>query len=231
MPQATIALVEDEPILREELSFQLGHFGFHVETFANAGELYRRMAVHRFAAIVLDIGLTGEDGLSVCRYLRAHDKQIGIIFVSARALRDDRLQGLHAGADAYLTKPVDIDELYLLLRRLLARDESAQDPTGTDSHAGGWQLTQSGDFLQLPGGQRIRLTINETRILKVLLDKPGRVAVTPELATALGLLPEEYDKHRIEVIISRLRDKVLRESGHPLPVLTKRGIGYLFETA
>jgi DNA-binding response OmpR family regulator len=91
-----------------------------------------------------------------------------------------------------------------------------------------WRLDSFGDFLLAPSGNRIRLAINEARLLKVLLDKPGEVALARDLAAGLGLLPEEYDKHRVEVIISRLRDKVLRETGHPLPVLTRRGIGYMF---
>ena len=222
-----IALVEDEAILREELCFQLGHLGFAVEGFPDAASFYRWLAVRAFAAVILDIRLEGEDGLAICRYLREHDNQIGIVFVTARALRDDRLNGLHAGADAYLTKPVDIDELALILRRLLARHA----PPAIASVPGGsaaWQLEDGSDCLRLPSGARVRLTVNELRLLRVLMEKPGEVAVTQELALALGLLPEEFDKHRVEVIISRLRDKVLRETGVALPVLTRRGQGYCF---
>ena len=74
----------------------------------------------------------------------------------------------------------------------------------------------------------MRLSSNEARILRLLFEKPGAVAVAREIALALGLLPDEYNKHRVEVIISRLRDKVLRETGSPLPLQTKRGMGYLF---
>ncbi|WP_306603297.1 response regulator transcription factor [Azonexus sp.] len=228
MPKPQIAIVEDETILREELAFQLTHLGFSVETFADASQFYRRLAVHRFAAIILDIGLDGEDGLTICNYLREHDKHVGIVFVTARAQRDDRLIGLHAGADAYLNKPVDVDELVLILQRLTERDM----PTTTQAPARSyddWQLDNGGDFLRIPGGKRVRLSVNELRLLRVLLSKPGEVAVAQELACAIGLLPEEYDKHRLEVIISRLRDKVLRETGSPLPVLSKRGVGYLFQ--
>jgi DNA-binding response OmpR family regulator len=226
LPQ--IALVEDEQILREELTFQLGHFGFPVEAFATSEQLYRRLAVKPFAVVILDIGLAGEDGLSVCRYLREHDRDVGIVFVSARALREERLVGLDAGADAYLPKPVDLDELVLVLRRLLERNFLDNDRAAAATSGWCWRLDNSGDFLLAPSGNRIRLAINEARLLKVLLDKPGEVAVARDLAAGLGLLPEEYDKHRVEVIISRLRDKVLRETGHPLPVLTRRGLGYMF---
>lgn len=229
MPQPLIALVEDETILREELCFQLSHLGFEVEGFADAAQLYRRLAVRRFAVVILDIGLQGEDGLSICHYLREHDKQLGIIFVTARALREDRLTGLKAGADAYLSKPVDLDELALLLGRLTEREQAPPAPQAVPAPPPlSWQLEGNGDYLLAPGGAQVRLSINETRVLQLLLQQPGEVAPFPRLATALGLMPEEYDKHRLEVIVSRLRDKVLRETGIPLPLLTRRGMGYLF---
>ena len=117
----TVAIVEDEMILREELSFQLTHLGFEVHAFENAEQFYRYLAVHPETMVVLDIGLTGEDGLSICRHLRSANAEMGIVFVTARSLREDRLIGLQAGVDAYLTKPVDIVELVLILRRLSLR--------------------------------------------------------------------------------------------------------------
>lgn len=227
----SIALVEDETVLRDELCFQLRHLGFAAEGFEDASQLYRRLAVHRFSAIVLDIGLNGEDGLSICQYLRAHDRALGIVFVTARALRDDRLIGLHAGADAYLCKPVDLDELALTLNRLTTRNAVELAPEATAEKRqefDEWQIESPGDFLRAPGGKRVHLTVNEIRLLTVLLSKPNEVAVAGDLAAALGMLPEDYDKHRVEVIISRLRDKVLRQTGLTLPVQTRRGVGYLF---
>lgn len=219
---ATIALVEDDAVLREELAFQLGHLGFAVETFEDAPQFYRRMAVHRFGVAVLDIGLEGEDGLSICRHLRRHDKRLGIVFVTARALRDDRLLGLDAGADAYLTKPVDIAELNLLLKRLLDRLSVAPAALGA------WRIPPDSDHLVAPDGARVRLTMNEMQVLRVLMAKPGDLCGHREFAVALGLLADEYDKHRVEVILSRLRDKVQRETGQTLPVLASRGKGYSF---
>lgn len=230
---APIAVVEDERILRDELAFQLTHLGFAVETFETAAQLYRRLAVRRYAVVVLDIGLADEDGLSICRYLRRHDKQLGLVFITARTTRDDRLTGLQAGGDAYLTKPVDIDELALLLRRLAERNGDALGrPTpGPLQPSGGWRLESGGDVLHTPDGARIRLSLNEARLLQRLLHCPDEVVTSRELARTLGLLPDEYDKHRLEVIISRLRDKVLRETGRTLPLRARRGLGYRFVAA
>ncbi len=119
--QITVSIVEDEVVLREEMAFQLGHLGFVVQAFESAEQFYRYLVGHPKTIAVLDIALVGEDGLSVCRHLRTTNAAMGIVFVTACSLRDDRLVGLLAGADAYLTKPVDIDELALILRRLAIR--------------------------------------------------------------------------------------------------------------
>lgn len=229
-----IAIVEDEPFLREELAFQLGHMGFGVETFADAPALYCRLAVATFAVVVLDIGLAGEDGLSICRHLREQDRGVGLVFVTARGQRDDRLIGLQAGADAYLTKPIDLDELNLVLRRLIER--TAERPCSAEAAvsapaqiAGTWRLAAEHSALYAPQQQRILLTLNEVRLLGVLMQAPYRIVGSRELALALTFLPDEFNKHRAEVILSRLRDKVLRETGMPLPVVTRRGQGYAFE--
>jgi two-component system, OmpR family, response regulator PhoP len=223
----TISIVEDEAILRDELAFHLEHHGFRVEAFKNAAQFYRYLAARPSTIAVLDIGLEGEDGLSICEYLRSYDLQMGIVFVTARSLRDDRLTGLDAGADAYLVKPVDIDELVLILKRLAQRFTA---PSATLPNAGphplSWKLDAASGFLTAPNGARIRISMNEFQLLGVLFKTPGTPCSHTELAVALGLLPDEYDKHRVEVIFSRLRDKVTRHTGLSLPIQVERGVGY-----
>lgn len=229
MTTARIAIVEDEAILRNELSFQLQHMGYEVQAFENSTQLYRAMAVRKFDIVILDIGLEGEDGLSICTYLRENDRQTGIVFVTARALRNDRLNGLRAGADAYLSKPIDIDELFLLIQRLIERSETKPAPEKFEpKHEQGWCLTPDREYLHCPGKMRVRMSANEVLILGALLRKPGEVVAGIGLAEALGMLPDEYNKHRIEVIISRLREKIFRETGITLPIMAKRGVGYYF---
>ncbi|MFM8444846.1 MAG: response regulator transcription factor [Methylococcus sp.] len=225
----TVSIVEDEPVLREELAFQLEHHGFAVETFENAARFYRYLATRPRTLVVLDIGLDGEDGLSVCQYLRGHDVDMGIVFVTARALRAERLAGLDAGADAYLTKPVDLDELVLILRRLgqrLTAGEAAERPPAEAVASGLWRLDNRSGLLITPNDTRIRLSLNESQLLRSLLAHQGEPCSHAELAAALGLLPEEYNKHRTEVIVSRLRERVYRHSGLILPIHAERNVGY-----
>ena len=226
----TVALVEDEAILRQEIAFQLQHLGFSVETFAGASDFYRYLAMRRKTVVILDIGLDGEDGLSICQHLRAHDPHIGIVFVTARSLRSDRLAGFDVGADAYLVKPVDVEELAMIIKRLGDRMLSVSTTSGTQpaltSDQAIWQLDHASPFLIAPNQVRLRLSSHEYQLLQALWRQPNQPCRHAELAVALHLQPEEYTKHRVEVIFSRLRERVLRHCGITLPLQVERGIGY-----
>ena len=227
--QITVSIVEDEVVLREEMAFQLEHLGFVVQAFENAEQFYRYLVGQPKTIAVLDIALYGEDGLSICRHLRSTNAAMGIVFVTARVLRDERLVGLLAGADAYLTKPVDIDELVLILRRLALRLEVEApnaDPPVLTTTLSGWKMEADSSFVIAPNEVRVRLSINEAQLLRVLLKQPGAICSHVELGMALGLTVDEIDKHRIEVILSRLRSKAARSAGMPLLIQSERGIGY-----
>lgn len=229
----TVAIVEDESVLREEMAFQLQHLGFEVLTFESAPSFYRFMASRRKTVAVLDIGLSGEDGLQICQYLREHDPQIGIIFLTARSARHDRLTGLEAGADAYLVKPVDMDELTLLIRRLGQRFEGGPAagtalPDTLRPRPPRWQFQDDTLTLLPPSGQPLRLTLTEWQLLRVLAVRQGQPCSRAELGRALHMLPDEWDPHRLEVIISRLRSKASLQTGLELPLRTLRGVGYVW---
>lgn len=235
----TIAVVEDEQVLREELAFQLRHRGLEVVAFADSTGLYRHLATRPVAAVVLDVGLPGEDGLSIAKLLREHNDQLGIVFVTARSMREDKLAGWNAGADAYLTKPVDVDELELLLRRLVKRQADASTPKTTIAEASpkppkeeeAWKLNTQKAVLIAPNGTRMRLTLAEMQLLGELVSKRGKPCKHAELARAIGLNAEEWDRHRLEVIVSRLRSKVERETGFEAPIRTVRGQGYAWDAS
>lgn len=222
-----VAIVEDEPVLREELAFQLGHLGFAVEAFESASQLYRYLAASRAPLVVLDIGLDGEDGLSVCKYLRAHDRRMGIVFVTARALRDQRLEGLQAGADAYLVKPIDIDELALVLRRLAEKSSwPAVERRAASDQGPRWLLEEASCELLAPNEITVSLTLTEMRLLQALMAAASKTCSHAQLGVALGIHPDELDKHRVEVIVSRLRSKITRATGLAAPLHTDRSLGY-----
>lgn len=248
-------IVEDEEVLRNELCFVLSRSGFSVEGVATATELYRRLAVKNAAVIVLDIGLDGEDGLSICKYLRGHDPSLGIVFLTARGLRDDRITGLVAGADAYLVKPVEIQEIVLVIERLMARrdymgrsvaDTSSSEivggsslPTETPagsaavthtpplaSEASNWHLDVAFGQLRAPNGHLCSLSDVERKLVFCLMSEKGQPVSSEQLAQKLNIPIESYQRHRVEVIISRLRKSVEQAVGLKLPLFSVRGVGY-----
>lgn len=234
MPQSlnpfTVAIVEDEPILREELAFQLTQMGFTVQAFTSIEEFYRYQVVGHQTILILDVGLQGENGVSACRYLREHDVKIGIVMVTARSLQIERIEGLAAGADAYLVKPVDEQELAIIIKNLAARlfGMRQDDPPGQIEPCP-WLIHHPLGVLQGPKGSTIRLSRDEERILSLLFEQPNTACPFVALANAIGMLPEDFDKHRLEVIISRLRQRVLRSMGEPLPIRNVRGLGFQFD--
>lgn len=230
----TLALVEDDATLRDELSFQLQHHGWRVLPFPDALGFYRHMAVAAVDAVILDIGLPGESGLDVARLLRSHDAQLPVVILTAHTDRAEKLSGLSAGVDAYLNKPVDLEELRLVLRRLLDRQASLGTQPVPPSAASvdavapseRWKLNNERAMLITPDGGRVKLTLVEMRLLATLAAHQGRPCKPVDLARGMGLQADEWDRHRLEVIISRLRGKVERESGLEAPIRTVRGLGY-----
>lgn len=228
MPPYTLAIVEDEAVIRQEMAFQLQQFGFYVEGFESAAQLYRFLAVKRLDLVILDIGLPDEDGISICKYLREHNASIGIVFVTARGQRDDIAAGIATGADAYLTKPIDMTELVQTLQSIATKRTTQPFPSAIQSTESPWSLDANAIYLTTPNAQRIRLTLNESQLLKVLLAKKNQACQHVELFSAIGLPPDALDKHRIEVIISRLIIKIKNQCGIRLPIQSFRGVGYGF---
>jgi DNA-binding response OmpR family regulator len=239
-----IFLVEDDDVLREALRFVLEHNQYAVFAVPSAAELYRQMAVQSVDAVVLDVGLEGEDGFSICEYLRAHNPQLGIVFVTGMTAPDDRFKGLSCGADAYLTKPVDTRELLLILARIqdrwlaraaeLSRLAAAHGPEMAATAVAGpppppptlWTLRIASGLLQAPNGKTRRISSNERALLYGLGQAGGEPLSAEALAKILDFEVDDGHRHRIEVIVSRLRRNVEQSTGMHLPLMSVRGTGY-----
>jgi DNA-binding response OmpR family regulator len=223
-----IAIVEDDPDLRDSLTEYLQAHGFRAWSVASAEAFYKRLTVAPVDAVVLDIGLPGEDGLSICQYLRAHDVRIGIVFLTARNLRNDRLTGLGAGADAYLVKPVDMDELILLLKRLGQRGGIDPAPSPAAAPEAPWRLTGRDWQLVSPDGRTLKLTAREHRLLGLLIEAKGAVVPKRQLCAELFGPQIRLGDDRLEVMVSRLRKKGRDACGLALPIQTAHAEGYAF---
>lgn len=229
-----VAVVEDEASLREKILLPgLRDYGFEATGFDSAAALYRRMLVQRFDIVVLDIGLPDEDGLSVARHLREASRSLGIVVLTGNRGRAEHVQALSGGADAFLSKPVDCEVLAVTLHSLARRLEGAGAgpvPPPAASEPRHWRLATDGWCLVAPSGGMLALTMPERSLLSMLDASRGQPVEREALIAALSEEVSEFDPHRLEMLVHRLRRKagtISTGDDPPLPLLAARGVGYL----
>jgi two-component system response regulator PhoP len=227
-----VAVLEDDADLRDDILVPgLRDFGFDITGAGTAAELYRHMLRQPFDMVVLDIGLPDEDGLSVVRHLRELS-DMGIVMLTGQRTREDRIKALSDGADAYLAKPADVEvlaaTLHSLSRRLQGRAPTPQPPASKpDGH---WHLDTDGWCLVSPSGAVVALTVPERSVLHTLIERAGAPVGREALISALTGDVYDFDPHRLDMVIHRLRRKISEQTGETAPLVTARGAGYLFVT-
>lgn len=219
-----VVLLEDDELLRDRVLVPgLRQFGFNVAAIGHAADLPRVLREERTDIVVLDVGLPDSSGFDVARQLRIDQASLGIVMLTARGETTDRIRGLSEGADAYLAKPVDIDLLAATLHSLARRLQSS-----LPANIARWELGADGWCLLSPAGQTVALTQLESRILAPLLQSPNTLVTRDALIGALTTDIHAYDPHRLDSMIHRIRKKVLRVAGVPLPLNASPGQGYVF---
>lgn len=221
-----VYLVEDDDDLREELVLHLARAGFEVQGLADAPAFYKAHALARCDIAVLDIGLEGEDGLSIAALLRASGP-FGIVMASARGAVRDRVDALHQGADVYMVKPIHIEELVATIRMLGSRVRAVALPPDTPAATIGWLLKEGGWWLCDPEGRQMKLTTIERAFTARLFQAEGAVVSREHLSESLSGTRQDFDLKRLDVIASRLRRKA-GEAGMQLPLHVVRGVGFQF---
>lgn len=227
-PALHVMLVEDDELLRDHVLVpQLEKFGFDITALGRAADLKEHLASGQPDIVVLDVGLPDRDGFEVTRQLRAERSDIGIVMLTGRGEKVDRVRGLSEGADAYLSKPVDMDilaaTLYSLARRLRVSDRAAALPSASEA----WRLDADGWCLLSPVGGMVALTKTEGRLLGAFMQRPNQVVSRNELISLFAANVYDFDPHRLDSLIHRLRKKVLNVLGEPLPLNAVHGEGYV----
>ncbi len=222
-----VLIVDDDTRIRDLLRNFLRRHGFRVSTASDAADARARMHALVFDALVLDIMMPGEDGLSLTRSLRETNANVPILLLSALGETSDRIAGLTAGCDDYLPKPFDPEELLLRLKALLRRHRPQDRPPhdARQLQLGAYTLDAVTGELRRDGAL-LKLTGREREILRLLARRAGEPVPREELlAPAGGGAPRTVD-----VEIARLRRKVEDDPANPKLIRTVRGRGYMLNT-
>lgn len=225
-----LLVVDDDAELRALLSEYLQRAGYRVTTVADGRAMWRALDHSRIDLVVLDLMLPGDDGLVLCRNLRARSN-VPVIMLTARGDETDRIVGLEMGADDYLPKPFNPRELLARIRGILRRARSLpEDPADPQAGAyrfAGWRLDPQSRQLTATDGVTVPLGSAEFRLLRVFLDRPNRVLNRDQLLDLTqGREAQPFDRS-IDVQVSRLRRRLRDDPRNPQIIRTVRAEGYI----
>jgi two-component system OmpR family response regulator len=226
---AHIVVVDDHGDIRDLVQQYLEQQGYRVSAVDGGSALRRLLDMHAVDLIVLDVMMPGEDGLSVCRHLRA-SAATPIIFLTAMADDTDRIIGLELGADDYLVKPFNPRELLARIRAVLRRSSSPTSQlvfgTSKNVRVGPWQVNLGRQEIAGDDGIGIPLSTAEFRLLKVFLERPGLILSREQLLDlTVGRTADIFDRS-IDNQVSRLRKKIEDNPKNPTIIKTHWGGGY-----
>lgn len=215
-----LLLVEDDRLLADGLASQLEKAGFSVDSTFTAKEALMLAEQEDYRAVVLDLGLPDGNGLDVLRKWRMNRASFPVLILTARGDWQDKVNGLKAGADDYLAKPFQTEELIARLNAIIRRSEGRVHSL---VKAGNLELDENRQSLKLADGTEHSLTGTEFRLLRCLMSRPGHVFSKEQLMEQLYNLNDNPSENVIEAYIRRIRKLVGTDT-----ISTRRGQGYLF---
>ncbi|HEY7929734.1 MAG TPA: response regulator transcription factor [Steroidobacteraceae bacterium] len=212
-----VLLVEDDPMIAQGLQTALRQDAYTVDWMRDGVSAATALRTSRFDLVLLDLGLPGRDGLDVLRELRARADATPVLILTARDERRDRVAGLDAGADDYIVKPFDLDEVAARMRSVLRRAAGRGDPC-IQHH--GIRLDPVTHAVERDG-KPVSLSPHEYAVLEALLQRPGAVLSRSQIEDRLYGWDEAVESNAVEVYIHGLRRKLGAEA-----IRTLRGVGY-----
>jgi len=212
-----VLLVEDDPMIAKGLQTALRQDGYAVDGVSDGRHAAEALRTESFDIVLLDLGLPGRDGLEVLRELRGRGDSTPVIIVTARDDTRNRIEGLDAGADDYIIKPFDLDEIAARMRSVLRRAAGRGDPC---IRHGGISLNPVTHAVERDGVP-VALSAHEFSVLEALLQRPGAVLSRAQLEDRLYGWSDSIESNAVEVYIHALRRKLGSDS-----IRTLRGVGY-----
>ncbi|KAA9356139.1 MULTISPECIES: response regulator transcription factor [Ochrobactrum] len=215
-----ILLVEDDLVLGQALSKALEKRSYGIDWMQDGESALHAVQVLDFRLVILDVNLPDIDGIAVLRALRLTGSTIPVLLLTARDLSSQRVEGLDAGADDYLVKPFDLEELLARIRALLRRQEGRVETVLKCQRL----EVDTGAMVARLEGQTVSLPAKEFRVLKLLMERAGRFVTKRDIEYALYSAEAGVESNTTEVIIYNLRKKLGAEL-----ITSMRGVGYMIE--
>lgn len=223
-PEARLLVVDDEPNIRDLLAASLRFAGFEVTTAANGNEALRSVAEHQPDLIVLDIMMPDMDGFTVLRRLRSQGYETPVLFLTAKDEMEDKIRGLTAGGDDYVTKPFSLEEVVARIRAVLRRTKGEEDDSAILHYA---DLEINEDTYEVSRADTlIDLSPTEYKLLRYLVLNAERVVSKAQILDHVWEYDFMGDANIVESYISYLRRKIDTLGDGPL-IHTRRGVGYM----
>jgi two-component system OmpR family response regulator len=232
-----ILIVEDDPHIANGIQFNLEAEGYFVTVLGDgpAAVEFSKAHAREIDLIILDLMLPGMSGYAVCEKIREIDVDLPILMLSARTLTEDRVRGFNVGADVYLQKPFDLEELLSIVRNLLARRARPrhEEPrpaarNGDDVYRFGQAEVNFDTYQVTVAGKNVRLTTLEMKLLKYFVEREGSVVTRGELLEHVWELPNTITTRTVDNFIVNLRKHFETDPAHPRHFLSVRGAGYRF---
>jgi two-component system OmpR family response regulator len=217
-----VLVIEDDTTLGHALQEFLSDQGYAVDWLTEGDKVQGAMVGQSYELILLDLNLPGLGGLDVLRQLRQDGNQVPVLILTARDGLDDRVAGLDAGADDYVTKPFDLPELAARVRALARRRTGQAQPM---IEVGPLVFDTIGREVRV-SGQRLALSVRELSVLEMLMARVGRVVTKRQIVNSLSAWDADFSENAVEVYVYRLRKRL---EGTGASIQTVRGFGYLLD--
>ncbi|WP_429119178.1 response regulator transcription factor [Ensifer sp. KUDG1] len=221
-----VILIEDDFDMRQGLTDFLRLNAFAVTAVGNGKEFDQAFGTETFDVAVVDVNLPDINGFELARVI-SETTNVGIIMLTARTMRDDRLRGYAEGANLYLTKPVDGDELVYAIKNLAGRIKQSVTSPVQREHGPNWAYDRVAQRLVSPQGTAVTLSGREARLLLKLAEEHGKVVSRTALAHAMGYQDTSLESRSIDAVLRRLRSKA-RDAGMELPIHVVHALGFHF---
>lgn len=232
-----ILLVEDEEHIAEGLVFNLRNWGYHVLHAATGEAALTHIAESEFDLVLLDLMLPDIGGLDVAARLRREGYLKPILMLTAKSQSGDKVAGLDAGADDYLTKPFDLDELHARIRGLLRREvwsraqraePQPEAPVEAECDIGQWRVDFDEYLARHKDGREVKLTVKEAAILRLFASRPQHAISRDEFLKEVWGLSGEIETRTVDNFMRRLRQTLEEDPSQPQHIVSVRGVGYRF---